>query len=377
VKYILRQAGLTTLSFAVLYGFVLGLTFIFVPDPPEDGSLDTWTAGDTLYLSSPKYAMLQRHVLATPERKVLLVGASNVGVGFGQAQVQAHVPCAKVSSLALGSENISELRQMVDLVHEVQDSAAQRSDTWVFGVWYGMFADTALRWPDPNRHPGDTDLDIERYRYGFYRRTAAGPVPVLPIQWLPTAVVLIRPYLLLDKTARDLVHGLEQELHLERRNLTGAEREKVVMSDKDKQEALAYWHEQMGGKNQISADQVALLRKTIEELLNSREKVVLADLPIPSWHRNASPYEPGYERLLNGVFAHFDGRPGFAALRMDDLSAEQDFSDEVHPRPHMAPIWAARLGAVLDPLVCGEEDTAAVAAAGAPRATSQAAVNSR
>jgi hypothetical protein len=376
VKYILRQAGLTVLCFAVLYGFVLGLTFIVAPDPPENGSLDTWAAGDTLYLSSPKYAMLQRYVLDTPERKILLVGASNVGVGFRQTQAQAHVPCAKVSSLALGSENISELRQMVDLVHEVQDSAEQRSDTWVFGVWYGMFVDTALRWPDPDRHPGDTDLDIERYRYGFYRRTAAGPVPALPVQWLPTAVVLIRPFLLLDATARDFVHAVKQTLHLEPRNLTDAEREKVVMSDKDKQEALAYWHEQMGGKNQISADQVALLQKTIEQLLDSRERVVLVDLPIPSWHRDASPYEPGYERLLNGVLAHFDGRPGFAALRMDDLSAEQDFSDEVHPRPHIAPIWAARLGAVLDPLVCG--GGAAVVAAGAPRATSQAAVvNSR
>jgi hypothetical protein len=376
VKYILRQAVLTALFSAVLYGFVLGLTFILVPDPPEEASLDTWAAGDTIYLSSPKYVMLQRYVLDTPGRKVLLVGASNVGVGFRQAQVQAHMPCATVSSLALGDENISELRQMVNLVHEVQDSAARRGDTWVFGVWYGMFVDTALRWTDPNRHPGDTDLDIERYRYGFYRRTAAGPVPVLPVQWLPTAVVLIRPYLLLDEMARDLVHALKEKLHLEPRNLTDAERETVVMSDKDKREALAYWHYEMGGEKQISADQVLVLRKTIEELLAAGEKVVLADLPIPSWHRDESPYEKGYERLLNGVFAQFDGRPGFAALRMDDLSAEQNFSDEVHPRPHMAPIWAARLASVLDPLECG--GGSALVAAGPPRAISPAAiVNSR
>lgn len=376
MKYILRQAGLTVLCLVALYGFVLGLTLILVPDPPEDSSLDTWNAGDTIYLTSPKYVMLQRYVLDTPGQKVLLVGASNVGVGFRQAQVQAHMPCGRVSSLALGDENISELRQMVDLVHEVQTATARRSDTWVFGVWYGMFVDTAVRWTDPDRHRGDTDLDIERYRYGFYRRTAAGPVPVLPIEWLPTAVVLIRPYLLLDRMARDLVHALKQRLHLDPGNLTDAEREKVIMSNKDKEEALAYWHDMMGGKNQIAADQVAILQKTIQELLDSGEKVVLADLPLPAWHRDASPYEAGYERRLNDVFAHFDGRPGFAALRMDDLSAEQDFSDEVHPRPHMAPVWAARLGAVLDPLVC--RDGAALVATGVPSATSQAGnLNSR
>lgn len=372
MKYILRQAGLTALCLAVLYGFVLGLTFVLVPDPPEDGSLDAWNAGDTIYLSSPKYVMLQRYVLDTPQRKVLLVGASNVGVGFRRAQVQAHMPCAKVSSLALGDENMSELRQMVDLVHEVQDGPARRSDNWVFGVWYGMFVDTDVRWNDPNRHQGDTDLDIERYRYGFYRRTAAGPVPVIPVKWQPTAVLLIRPYLLLDKVARDLVHGLKQRLHLEPRNLTEAERETVVMSAKDKQEALAYWHETMGSKNQISANQVAILQKTIEELLDAGEKVVLADLPIPAWHRDASPYEPDYERRLNRMIAHFNGRPGFAVLHMDDLTAEQDFSDEVHPRPQMAPIWAARLDAVLDPLVCG--GSTALVATSAPRAKSPAGI---
>ena len=376
MKYILRQAGLTALSFAALYGIVLGLSFILFPDPPAASSLDTWAAGDTIYLSSPKDLMLQRYLLDTPERKVLLVGASNVGVGFREAQVQAHMNCAKVSSLALGDENISELRQVVDLVHEVQDSTVRRSDTWVFGVWYGDFVDTALRWPDPDRYRGDTDLDIERYRYGFYRRTAAGPVPVLPLRWQPTAVLLIRPYLLLDKVARDLVHALEQRVHPETRNLTDAEREKVVMSERDKRAALVYWHGAMGGKSQISADQVTILQKLIEDLLDSGEKVVLVDLPIPAWHRDTSPYEAGYERRLNGVFAHFIGRPGFAALRMDDLSADQDFSDEVHPRPQFAPIWAARLDTVLDPLVCG--GGAAVVATGAQSATSPAAiVNSR
>ena len=31
-----------------------------------------------------------------------------------------------------------------------------------------------MRWNTPDRHQGDTDLDIERYRYGFYRRTEQG-----------------------------------------------------------------------------------------------------------------------------------------------------------------------------------------------------------
>jgi hypothetical protein len=108
----------------------------------------------------------------------------------------------------------------------------------------------------------------------------------------------------------------------------------------------------MGGASAISQDQVALLQDTIEGLLRSGEKVVLVDLPIPVWHHDASPYEPGYVKAVRGLFDHFAGRPGFAAMRFADLTATDDFSDEVHPKPHVARIWATRLAGTLMPLVC-------------------------
>ena len=96
--------------------------------------------------------------------------------GFRPARLQQLVPQATVHNLAIGGANMTEVRQMVDLVLEVQSPAAQRRNLFVIGAWYGLFADDRARWYTPDRHPGDTDLDIERYRYGFYRRTADGPV---------------------------------------------------------------------------------------------------------------------------------------------------------------------------------------------------------
>ena len=355
MRYILRQAALTALCFGVIYAAVLALTFVVSPDPPRNGSLDVWTAGDTLYLTSPKYAFLGRDALNVSDRKVIMLGASNTGLGLKQGQVQALVNCAKVSNLAIGSANITEVRQMIDLVHDVQDPAAQQSDTFVIGVWFGMFVDTELLWPGAERQRGDTDLDIERYRYGFYRRTGDGPVPVLPPQWLHAGVVLIRPYLLLERTARWATAGLRDILSVHPPGLTDADREARVLTPPEKEEALDHWRQTMGGNRPISAAQVTLLQDTVERLLQSGEKVVLVDLPIPAWHRDISPYQPSYVQQVQGpLFDHFKGRPGFASLAMPDLDSDTDYSDEVHAKPHLTRIWAARLAEVLKPLVCPE-----------------------
>jgi hypothetical protein len=352
VKLILHQIALTTLCFGLLYGAVLGFTFLVFPDPPRVGWLDLETSDTTPYRTATKNFFLARDVLDVPDQKVLLIGASNTLVGFTQRSVQALVPCAKVSNLAIGSANITELHQLVDLVHEVQDEGARRSNTFVIGVWFGMFADTEKRWPGPDRHHGDTDLDVERYRYGFYRRTSTGPVATLPPEWLRAGALLIRPYLLVEEVTRDLTVEFRRIVLGRQPNLTEAQRETAVMSEQDKSDALAYWRLNMGSTSEISQAQVLLLQNTIDELLRSGEKVVLVDLPIPSWHRDASIYQPGYARAVENIFNHFAGRPNFQGLKMADLDEDKDYVDEVHPKPHLANVWASRLASVLTPLTC-------------------------
>jgi hypothetical protein len=351
LKYILRQAALTLLSFVFLYLIVAAASFIVLPRAPNDGSMYAEAAPSTLYMTSPKYVFLGRSVLDNPDRKVILVGASNTGNGFRSAIMQPLVSCAKISNLGIGGANISEVKQIIDLVHEVQDENARRSDTFVIGIWYGMFAPSDVRYADPDRHRGDTDIDIERYRYGFYRRTPAGPVAVLPTKWLDAGVTLIRPLLLLEWLARDARTVLAK---LTGRSLdrTDAEREMAVMTEKDKRDALIYWREGMGNQKEISSEQVDLLKRTIDELLLSGEQVVIADLPIPTWHRDASPYQAGYSQVLQTLVGQFSGRPGFKFMSMPDLDGDLDYADEVHAKPHLAKVWSTRLADTLNSLVC-------------------------
>jgi hypothetical protein len=351
LKYILRQAALTLVSFVLLYLVVAAASFIFLPRPSADGSMYAEAAASTLYMTSPKYVFLGRSVLDSPDRKIILVGASNTGNGFRPPIMQPLVNCAKISNLGIGGANISEVRQVIDLVHEVQDEGARRSDTFVVGIWYGMFTGSEVRYADPDRHRGDTDIDIERYRYGFYRRTPDGPVAVLPPKWLDAGVTLLRPLLLLERFARDARTAIAK---LTGRSLdrTDAEREMAVMTEKEKLDALSYWRQGMGNQKEISAQQVDLLKRTIDELLRSGEQVVIADLPLPAWHRDTSPYRAGYSQALQTLVQQFSDRPNFRFMSMADLDGNLDYSDEVHAKPHLAKVWSTRLADTLNSLVC-------------------------
>ena len=283
MRYIVRQAAITFLSFTFLYVLIGGLSFIVFPDPPSSGTRDFQAAGNSLYMTVPKYVFLGRRVLESSDNKVILVGASNAGVGFIQKAVQSRLGCAKVSNLAMGGANISEVAQVIDLVHEIQNDRDRRLNTFVIGVWFGMFVDSDIKYSDPDRNRGETDLDIEKYRYGFYRRSPTGPVAILPPNWLDAGVMAIRPILLVEKIAREARAGIN--LILTGRTSaqrTDAEREVAVMSAEDKKKALEYWNETMGRKERdFPWSQVALLRDTIDSLLRSGERVILVDLPIP------------------------------------------------------------------------------------------------
>ena len=95
MKHILRQLALTTLCFGLLYGVVLGFTFLVMPDPPRVGWLDLETSSTTPYRTATKHFFLARDVLDVPDQKVLLIGASNTLVGFRKDPCRRWFPAPK------------------------------------------------------------------------------------------------------------------------------------------------------------------------------------------------------------------------------------------------------------------------------------------
>lgn len=339
---ILRQAAILLLFLLLLYGLALAIAVPAMPRPGE-ANLDTAAAARSPFMTEPKYAFLNRGRLDSADDKAILLGASNMLAGFRPVRLQGLVPGAKVHNLAIGGANMTEVRQMVDLVLEVQSPLAQRHNVFVIGVWYGLFADDRARWYTPDRHPGDTDLDIERYRYGFYRRTTNGPVALLPPAWLDAGVTLIMPFLLVDRLARDAGKVLRPA-----RAVAAPTEQAAVPSAERQGQYLAFWEDYMGGSGRLDTAPFVALAQTVDTIAATGGRVLLVDLPLPRWHASASPYEASYRRHWLALQQQLAGRDGVAFLSLSDADRPEDFSDEVHPKPRVAERWAVRLAGALN-----------------------------
>lgn len=350
MRAILRQILFVLIALGGIYAALLGASYLVVTPPNRAPGLDSSLAGSTIFMTDPKYVFLNRAALRPDAPRIVFVGASNTAVGFKQRDVQALLPAAEVDNLSVGGSNITQIAQIVDLVQELQSPAARGRTTFVIGIWYGTFTQDRFRWDTPDRHAGDTDIDIERYRYGFYRRTDHGPKPVLPAAYLPLGVALIRPYLLLDELSRRASQELRDRLFGRAAPRTDAERDASVVSEADREAALKYWREQMHSDGPIAEEQFLVLKNLIDRTLAQGSKVILVDLPIPRWHAERSPLVPDYLRHKATLLSDLGARDGFAYLEMSDLDRDLEFSDDVHPKPRVTRQWAARVAGLIGAL---------------------------
>jgi hypothetical protein len=347
VRAILKQGLYVLIALGGIYAALLAISYALVPNANRGGGPDTSLADGTIFATEPKYVFLNRAALKPDAPRIVFVGASNSVVGFKQREVQPLLPNAEVDNLSVGGSNITQIGQIIDLVQDLQDSAARRRTTFVIGMWYGMFTQDSFRWTTPDRHKGDTDIDIERYRYGFYRRSESGPKHNLPSDELQFGVTLIRPYLVFDALSRLASKALRDRLSGRPPSRTDAERNATIFSEADKDAAMTYWRDQMHNDGSIDEEQFIVLRNLIGRAVARGSRVVLVDLPIPRWHAERSPFYPSYLMHKKDLLSALEGNEKFTYLEMADQDSDLDFSDEVHPKPRVSEQWAVRVAALI------------------------------
>jgi hypothetical protein len=70
-------------------------------------------------------------------------------------------------------------------------------------------------------------------------------------------------------------------------------------------------------------------------------------MPIPAWHERGSRLAADYGRRLQQLLPRLTALSGVGVLQMANERADDDFSDEVHPKPRVSPRWAARVASAL------------------------------
>lgn len=357
---IAKQLAITVMFVTVLYALLVAVSFVIAPLPDASRGLDSPAATESVFMTQPKYVFLNRAPLARDDDRdsVILIGSSNVARGFARASLQSLVPGAIVHNLAVSGSNNTEIAQVVDLIQEMRGMRARERTVFVLGIWYGMFSEDRVRWSSSDRVAGDTDIDIERYRYGFYRRDAGGPVAVLPPRYLNLGVAAVYPFLVADgmvRQARDWARDrLYEQFHfsfLRRPRLGDDQEDDHVVDAAEQKNWLTYRVNFMDTQGGIAEEQFQVLDRMVRNVVESGSRIVIVDLPIPRWHASASPHFADYQTRKLPHVAALRRLPGVTYLNMQDADADLDYYDDAHPKRAATEVWCRRLAGVLNPMI--------------------------
>jgi hypothetical protein len=322
------------------YGIALGLSLLAFPLSSDNrtGTIDLRFADSTIYRTEPKAIVMDRSPLMGPGPSVVMLGASAVQIGFRTPELAALVPNRRVHNLGLGSANVSEIKEIIDLLFEVVPPERRKDLTFVIGLWYGLFIDDQARW-----HGKPTDLDVEMLRYGLYRLSGDSRFePRLPPAWLPFASVVLRPMLALDYVIKGSLRPLRQ---LVEKGVTGPRDLDLVQVDETaKRKALDYWRAQVGSPDgRLKDEQFETMITMLRHVSDQGVRVLLVDLPIPNWHATRSATFADYQQRKARLLEAAAEIPGIEYRSFQDLSEDGDFYDDVHPRPSIRWKWINRL----------------------------------
>ncbi|TXN75921.1 hypothetical protein FV228_02260 [Methylobacterium sp. WL18] len=335
-----------------IYGSLAGIAAAVAPRGSEVETVDTGVAASTIYVTATKYLMFMQSALRSKDRRVIVLGASNADIELRPNILRQTIQCAAVDNLSIGNENVTELYQTALIAYRNRQHYGEPADVYVLGVWFGLFGDSKYRWNGAGREENQTDLDVEFLRYGNYKKDGEFYVSRLGSKYEHIANILVGPYILFEKISREATASLRKWFFVRPDSRTDEEREAFVISDADKAAAVAYWQQQIGSSEHLAPTQFEILVKIIEMLSRGKNKVIVVDLPVPSWWSVATPFYREYKDRLAAIEKKFSGATAVKFLSLSQYEKSEYFSDEVHAKPYVASLIGADVAKAINADAC-------------------------
>jgi hypothetical protein len=353
MKAIIRQAGILIMFLAAFYLGLFFLSFLFYPAGYK-GPIDTSEASKTVFLTAPRLlAMNITQLSASGKKKLIFLGSSNVEEGFRPSEIKMFCPEYEIHNLAIGASNITQLRQVADLLFSAPPAGSLDGSVFVLGIWYGSFVHDAARWKK-----GVTSLERELFRYRTYRMHNGKPVPTFGWKALPYWNLALRPVFFIS----GIIENLENEAFPKMKRFAAVcihERQvdfgilygkntRDAVAEKDKKYALSYWRDYMNTPDECLVDeQFKELLALCEVLEKKKVRVILVDMPLPQWHSERSPYFRCYQRKKTEFLGKVLASMAVTYIDLQDMGLDSDFYDSTHPVPEVTRYWSYRLVSTL------------------------------
>lgn len=350
LKQLLSLLFFFTIVYVILFVFLVG--FI-----PTEKNIDTGR-NSKLYAGSARQVVMNRESLKTSIPKIILIGSSNVREGFRPEELAPDFPTYDIHNLGAGASNLTQIKKMIELVYEVMPVDAQKKSIFVLGFWYGHLVDDQIRWKD-----GVTDVENEQMRFGLYHKDGTKIVPGVPQKYFSYYVKFLYPFLVFDNAMTQgsikLKDFFEQKSRLALKGTTitnpnpgDSNLDEVIVDENARKHALSFWHDYMGTENDtISLKQFEVLLDIVRLIGDHGSKLLIVDLPIPSWHSNQSHHLKEYEATKGDVFKRAQAFSYVSYINLQDLNTDEDFYDSAHPKPRVTKKWSERLAQGLTKII--------------------------
>ena len=341
MKYIFKQLLVIILLCLGWYILALGLSYALYPDH-KDG-IDTEGPDNNVFQSSIVLGVPR--IASSLNKKIFLIGSSNVREGFRPKELQLLLPEYEVHNLGRGASNVTQVRDTVNLLQLLPEEALEES-VFVFGMWYGVFVDDQARWKG-NR----STIVTEALHSGLYKLDRETLKTIIEINYLPHIITLLRPVFFLEGvittissfalSANEFMCTILRDKRIKLSILNPKKVNYPEIDETYKKRALRFWHDYMRTEgNSLKDEQFDKLLDLCSFINENGGIVILVDLPLPKWHSENSGHYGDYQRRK---LPYIKKVLRFAKVRyfnMQDRNENAYFYDSAHLKSGMTKEWS-------------------------------------
>ena len=276
--------------------------------------VDTGKTWHALAVSEVRLAVYGAPYLGrTSTPKLIAMGASAVREGIRPEDWENFEHTVEVHNLAIGALTPENMIQLWKHIEAAVPAPVAKKSIIMIGVMYAMFNDS---WPNL--------IQDEESRLGpFFRVNVERWAGRDVFNGVKAAVL---PLFAMDKIFRDdmelIAKPLDSFIHEHDYPVW------VVSHDR----ALAAWAHLMGDKDILPPDKVEKILPLFKAIRNAGFKVVVVNMPLPSWHSERSPYDHQFQQIFLPRMQYLAKEDdGIIFLDAHDFLPDNYFSDSSHP----------------------------------------------
>lgn len=345
-----QYIGRIALAFIVLYFLEFCASHISLYG--SQNIIDTNHVEDSLFDSESRMVVLDRILLKHSSKKIVLVGASSTKLGLRPNDLAPYFPGVEIHNMSISGANIKEFGQTIQLILDAVPQESHKDLTIVLCVLYGSFVDDKVLWKNRN-----TQIEDEMLAYDLYRKSGAHfYAPITSDENIPYVGFMFRPFIWASHLYSQFKKFKISQFRLIEGSITlntikndDITNNTHVVTAADREFALKSWMETMGPLQDWSDEGFKQLVSITKNVSSSGARIVLFDMPIPSWHRKQSPYDRIYQERLQHYLAQLSSIPGFSYVSMREKCNDDDFYDSAHPRPRVTHQWAGQAAHLILP----------------------------